>query len=254
MIDDIKIIASLTSYGKRVNTVHLAIETILNQTHKADKVILWLAEDEFNENNIPNSLKSLVPRGLEIDFCEDIKSYKKLIPTLKKYPNDIIITFDDDIYYRDDVIEKLYNSYKKEPESIHCMRGHKMKFLSNGFLDSYNNWSMCIDKSVASLDIFPTTGGGALFPPNIFPSHTFKKELFMSLAPHADDVWFKAMSLLNNIKSVVVEHEAVGYSKRLKYIDNTQTNGLWVKNRNEEDGNNKQIKDVFTKYKLFLFS
>lgn len=48
-----KIIASLTTYGSRINSVDLTLKTILNQTKKADKIILWLAEDEFNFDNIP---------------------------------------------------------------------------------------------------------------------------------------------------------------------------------------------------------
>ena len=51
-----KIIASLTTYGSRINSVDLTLKTILNQTKKADKIILWLAEDEFNFDNIPKDL------------------------------------------------------------------------------------------------------------------------------------------------------------------------------------------------------
>ena len=36
------IIISLTSYASRVQTVHLTIESLLNQTIKPNKIILWL--------------------------------------------------------------------------------------------------------------------------------------------------------------------------------------------------------------------
>lgn len=39
-------------------------------------------------------------KELTIDWYHDIKSYKKLIPTLQKYPDSIIVTADDDIIYR----------------------------------------------------------------------------------------------------------------------------------------------------------
>jgi hypothetical protein len=246
-----KIIASLTTYGERINTVHLAIETILNQTKKADTIILWLSEDEFNIHTIPENLKNLQIKGLEIKFCKDFKSYKKLIPTLKLYPNDIIVTFDDDIYYKDDVIELLYNSYLNEQNIIHCIRGHKMKFLSDGSLTSYDKWDMCIDSSEASFDIFPTGVGGILYPKNCFYEDICEENLFMKLAPYGDDIWFKAMSLKKMIKSKIVKNDSIGYSKTLNYIGNTQDNALWLRNKDELNGNNQQIKNVFSKYNLF---
>ena len=38
-----KVIISLTSYPKRINTLWIVIETLLRQTMKLDEIILWLA-------------------------------------------------------------------------------------------------------------------------------------------------------------------------------------------------------------------
>ena len=43
-----KVIVSLTSYPKRINTVWITIETLLRQSFKPDKIILWLATDQFD--------------------------------------------------------------------------------------------------------------------------------------------------------------------------------------------------------------
>lgn len=90
---------SLTTFGKRIQDVFLAIESIGFQSLKAGRVVLWLAEDEFQDSRLPLSLNRLVERGLTVNYYEDIKQYKKLIPSLKSYPNDIIITIDDDMLY-----------------------------------------------------------------------------------------------------------------------------------------------------------
>ncbi len=58
-MENLRIIVSLTTYGKRINTVHLTIKTLLNQTYTFDKIILWLAEDEFTLDTIPQELKEL---------------------------------------------------------------------------------------------------------------------------------------------------------------------------------------------------
>ena len=78
-----EIIISLTTYSLRIHNVYIALESLLNQTIKPNRIILWLAEEEFNEANLPISVLRLKERGVEIRFCEDYKSYKKLIPTLR---------------------------------------------------------------------------------------------------------------------------------------------------------------------------
>lgn len=86
------LIISLTSHPKRIKNSHIAIESLLKQTIKADKVILWLGKDKFpnKEQDLPNELLKLREKGLTIEWCKDIGSYTKLIPALKKYPNSII--------------------------------------------------------------------------------------------------------------------------------------------------------------------
>lgn len=127
-----QLIVSLTSYPARIETVNQTIKSILNQSIKADKVILWLAPEQFpnKEKDLPEQLLSLRAKGLTIDWYHDIKSYKKLIPTLKKYPDAIIVTADDDNIYAVNWLEKLYNSYIKHPQDISCHR--ITKFINNG--------------------------------------------------------------------------------------------------------------------------
>ena len=81
-----KIIVSLTTFPKRIKTVHITIEQLLTQSVKPDKLILWLAEEQFpnKENDLPEDLLRLREFGLTIGWCKDLRSYKKLLPTLKE--------------------------------------------------------------------------------------------------------------------------------------------------------------------------
>ena len=108
-----KVIVSLTSYDLRINDVKYAIYSLLNQNFPPDKLILWLDEDSFpqREENLPHDLLELRDFGLTIDWCENLRSYKKLIPALEKYPDDIIITADDDIFYRPNWLQILYDEH-----------------------------------------------------------------------------------------------------------------------------------------------
>ena len=118
------IVVSLTSFPERVNTVIKTIKTLLTQTMKPDVIVLWLAEEQFpnREKDLPEELLSLKDFGLTIGWYNDIRSYKKIIPSLKRYPDSIIITTDDDIYYAPDTIESLYKSYLEYPHDIHAHR------------------------------------------------------------------------------------------------------------------------------------
>jgi hypothetical protein len=239
------IIISLTTHKKRIFDVPLVIESLFEQTRKPNKIVLWLSDNEFNDSNIPLILKKQQERGLDINYCKNIKSYKKLIPSLKKYPNDIIITVDDDFIYPYDIIENLYSAYKKNPSNIYCYRCHKMIFGKDGKLKPYNKWIINYSNYESDLSIFPTGCAGCLYPPHILNEEVFNESVFLKIAPHADDVWFKAMSLMNNVKC-----QKVLYDTKMIPLYNNQNIALEIKNVHNKQ-NDVQIKQVFDYYKLW---
>jgi len=105
-----KLIISLTSYEKRLKDIHYTLYSLLTQSIKPDKVILYLDKTKFNDTNSPQNVSRFFKNGLEVHYVEDIGSYTKLYPALNEFPNDIIVTADDDIYYEKDWLEKLYSS------------------------------------------------------------------------------------------------------------------------------------------------
>lgn len=116
MEKDEKIIVSMTSWKKRINNVANVINDILKQTLLPNKIILNLSSDEFKNgrNDLPIELLKTIDTN---ELCElywvkeDTKPYKKLIPTLLRFPNDVIITIDDDIEYPKNFIELMYKEY-----------------------------------------------------------------------------------------------------------------------------------------------
>ena len=99
-----ELIVSFTTYNKRIHDVHLVVESIAQQTVKPHRLLLWLDEDEFTQDTIPLILHKQIERGLDIRFCPNYRSYKKLVPTLQCFPNANIITVDDDILYPHDIV------------------------------------------------------------------------------------------------------------------------------------------------------
>ena len=202
-----RFIVSLTSYPERLNLdVHYCIFSLLNQTLKPDEIVLWLAIEEFpnKELDIPERILKFKENGLTIKFTHNIKSYKKLIPALKEYPNDVIITADDDIYYDKQWFEKLYNAYLDDDNCIICNRAHKVKIDEYGNIAPYKSWDKLIDDSTSSYLNFFTGSGGVLYTNSLLYKDIFNEELFTKLAPNADDIWFWAMAILNKTKIKII--------------------------------------------------
>jgi SAM-dependent methyltransferase len=260
-------IVSLTSYKKRLSdTAPYAIVTLFDQSIKPDKIVLWVANED--RENVPEIMEKLVAKGLEIRFCEDIRAYTKLIPALLEFPDDYIITADDDLYYPQSWFEQLLVEHKKNPRKIICHRAHGIKVDENHSPLSYNKWDFCIEPNLYFVHIFisqeqsvhkhqfeaifPTGVGGILYPPRCFYKDITNKELFVKLSYMNDDIWYWAMAILNREyfgeenPYIVVEN---GYSKNLQTIAPEQQqdgNALW--NYNSQGVNDKQLKAVIEHY------
>jgi glycosyltransferase involved in cell wall biosynthesis len=228
-----ELIVSLTSYPPRIGTAHQAIETLLRQTKKPDRLILWLAESEFpgKERDLPAELLNLVPRGLTIEWCENIKSYKKIIPALKKYPDALIGIADDDNLYADDWLQKLYDSHLKNPDAITGARVRRIGLSERGEIQPYCRWRLSAGGPPSFLNLL-TGVGGALYPPGSFHEDVAREDLFMALAPRADDLWLWAMAVLNDRKiKAADDHEFIAH-----LIAGSQECALW--DANGLDGEN----------------
>lgn len=242
-----KIIISLTSYPQRLNIVHLAIESLLNQTKKPDKIILWLKKEEINKRKIPITLLRLQERGLQIKLVnENLRSYAKLIYAIKEFSNQIIITIDDDVIYPRNFIEKLYKRHLEYPNCIIAYRCSIIKKESSNKLAPYKTWSPAINVYKPSFKFFFTGMGGVLYPPNSLHRDITNSNLFLTLCPLGDDIWFNAMSLLNKTKVMPVYKNFIEFP----IIPNSQSFALWKTNV-EEGKNDEQLKKVFDYYDLY---
>lgn len=243
----LQLIVSLTSYPRRIDSVFLTIESLLNQTLKPDKIILWLSTAEITPNDLPDKLRTLKSRGLDIRFVdENIKSYKKLIYAFEEFSDYHIVTCDDDILCPNWFLQGLYESYQIHPQAISTYRCRVMSKLSADALSPYLCWPFANNRT-PSYNIFPNGGGGTWYPPNsLAPDIT--NRLFMKLAPTGDDIWFKAMSLLAKTESVVAKSRSIDFP--YIYIQHAQAETLWQKNIYENDS---QVKAVFDHFNLYDF-
>ena len=242
--DNVEIVVSLTSFPERINTIHLCVKTLLNQTYKPDRVLLWLAKSQFpnQEEDLPKALLKLKKNGLSICWCDDIRSYKKLIPAIEKYPDSAIITTDDDVYYGKNWLKGLVDSYKEHPEEIICYRAAKIEFDNGRFIrDDIQPYSEYKDATY----LHQQTGvGGVLYPPHSLYKDILRRNAFMQLAPTNDDLWFWLMAVLNGRKIRILQ----GNTFKLYYIGETQKFSLTSINDHGEKLYYNQLEAIFEAY------
>lgn len=202
---EVPVVVSLTSYEERFDDLVISLYSLLNQTIKPDRIILWLSDEFEGVNDLPYEITRFIKNGLEIRFVKDIKSYTKAVYAFKEFPNAIVVTADDDIYYPKNWLEKLYHSYITHPQDIQVHRAHRVK-LKEGVIAPYESWDKHIEEESARYDNFLTGVGGVLYPPGCFSKEVLREDIFLKEAPTADDIWFWVMALINNRKIRVVKN------------------------------------------------
>lgn len=194
MKDKQKIIVSLTSFPKALPYAVQAIRSILAGSVLPDKIVLYLDTQKFPGCTLPQELVALKAESpiLEIRFDPaEIRSYKKLIPAINDFPDDIIVTIDDDINYHPNMLRDLLYLHQQLPDAILAHRARKVK-LNARYFDwrIYKRRHFIFKKLHFNHLIMQTGVGGVLYPPHALDESMLKPALFMDLAPTCDDIWF----------------------------------------------------------------
>lgn len=241
-ISDDTLIVSLTSYPARISKLWMVIKALLNQKLVDNfKVILWLSENQFPKglDSLPKSLTNLIEKGLDIRFVsDDLKSHKKYYYAFKEYPNNIVVTVDDDVLYSPILLRTLLDAHDKYSDCVICNRGVKINKEK-----SYRNWGKVDNFMIPVSSIMPTGIGGVLYPPRCYNNNIFNIEAIKSTCINGDDLWLNFMCRLNGTKVV---HTGVRFG--FITVLSSQETALCKENVNH-DKNDIQI-DAITKWML----
>ena len=129
MDDKQKIIVSLTSFPAAIPYAVQAIRSVLAGSLLPDKIVLYLDTQKFPGGVLPPELEALKAESeiFEVRFDPaEIRSYKKLIPALRDFPEDVIVTIDDDIFYHPNMLRDLLKLHRHLPEAIIAHRVRKV--------------------------------------------------------------------------------------------------------------------------------
>lgn len=234
------VVVSLTSYPPRYATLHLTLQSLLSQSLAADRIVLWIAHADMAL--LPVAVTKLQAAGLEIIACEDLLSYKKMIPLLQQGSAASIVTADDDIYYWSDWLRQLMDARTPGKLEVVCHRMHRMRLSASGDPIPYNEWEFETTNTEASKLNFPTGIGGVLYPQGVFGRRVLDVDAFMALCPRGDDIWFWWMAGANG-----ATFKRVPQRNEIYCWEGTQDVALW-KNNLVGKYNDEQIAAMIQRY------
>lgn len=172
-----KAVIALTSWKKRIDTVHKTIENLFTQGDY--HICLTLSTDEFPlmEKELPQSLMQHIDKFEILWIKPNLYCFKKILFAMDKYKEVPIISADDDCIYTENYADKLYNAWLNDKDSI---------------------YSYCIDTFIKPF-VFQN-GPAAIYPPNCFGEYKFKYLSSNILKTLHDDIYYGILSFYLKIK------------------------------------------------------
>lgn len=243
-----RLIVSLTSFPAAIPYAVQAIRSILNGSLLPDKIVLYLDTQKYPDKQLPSELEVLKSECsfFEVRFdSRDIRSYKKLLPALEDFPEDIIITIDDDIKYHKNMLKELVEVHKILPDSIIAHRVRKVKPQKPYSKWRKYKWYDFIFKKYHFSHLAMQTGvGGVLYPPHSLDSKMLDPDVFTKLAPTTDDIWFWLAAVSHGTYVVPVPF---GKTRALE-VGKPNELSLKTINVNPNDDRNRKAFDMVLEY------
>lgn len=200
----IPVTLSMTTFPARVNRAWIAIETLLRQTVRPERFLLVLNTEEFPDKKIPRRIQRQTKRGLQILWVEkNGKSFDKLLPSIKAFPDYPTITVDDDKFFPPDLLALLWARHLAHPANIVGARGWAIKSGVDGSIRFGANWVRVNSPSVGRYFHLPG-GNGVLYPPGSLDSRVKEISAALEICPTTDDIWFWAAAMSRGTRFTVL--------------------------------------------------
>jgi hypothetical protein len=140
------VVVSLTSYGSRIESVHLTIESIARGSVRPARMILWI--DSIDDlNALPPALERQRGRGLEILLADNYGPHTKYYPYVESETNFAVplVTADDDIIYPSNWLAGLMTAHRTHPHAIVGYWIRRLAFGADGRPATYTAWPYASD-------------------------------------------------------------------------------------------------------------
>lgn len=196
-------IVSLTSTADRLAIARYTLLSLLNQRATADRITLNLSREPYlldkGVRAVPDWLRDLQDRSLvEVHWTENTGPYRKLLPTLAECRDeDVVVSCDDDVIYREAWLSSLLEHARDHPNAIVC--GHARVPIENvaGRLQSYVQWPRVWSEGDYPA-LVPVGVGGVVYRKPLLDYEFLTWREYLRAAPKQDDLWFREASERKN--------------------------------------------------------
>lgn len=196
-----QVIVSLTSFPAAIGFAGRAIQSILNGSVLPDKVVLYLTYSQFGDSGIPQEITDLARNNpiFEVrNYDRDIRSYRKLVPALRDFPDAVIVTVDDDVAYDRHLLRDMLRLHKLYPGMVLANRAKRVLPDRPYRKWPKYRWYHFLGRKIGGSFLTLQTGvGGVLYPPHCLKDEMIDEKLFTKIAPTTDDIWFWAAAVAN---------------------------------------------------------
>jgi hypothetical protein len=200
--DKADVTVALTSFPARISYVARTIESLQRQTVRPARIVICLARGQFVGRQLPMSLRIQLrrPNVLLLWVEEDTRSFKKLVPVRRRFPEEVIVTVDDDVTYHRRFLQHLLDVADDHPGAIVGTRGWELS-VEDGSLAPYLAARSANARSVQDR-VLLTGIGGILYPPRALAPSLLSDPLAHELCPTADDIWFWAVARVTGTSTI----------------------------------------------------
>ena len=239
-------VVSMTTYGTRIKTVYLVLESIASGSVLPSQLILWVNDLQvFRTPPLP--LQRLIRRGLEIRLTEDYGPHKKYYPYVASAASfdHPLVTADDDVFYSRWWLAGLVSAHNQNPDVVNCYRAYVVRFADR-LLQPYPAWGPC-ESMEPSLSHFPLGTSGCIYPEPFLRILKHAGDGFRQSCPRGDDIWLHANALRAGFKVRQIRERPVIFP----CVPGTQCNGL---SRVKAERIDEQIRKTYTARDIALLA
>ena len=232
-------VVSLTSYGLRIDTVYLTIESIACGSLLPSELILWL-DDEERSRSLPVTLQRLIQRGLSVRICENYGPHKKYFPYVNSQEKFAVplVTADDDILYPRNWLQSLTEAFERNPNVVNCFRARIVSFQGDR-MAPYAKWPLCQSTKPSWRHLLNGVSG-VIYPPRLLAALRTAGQAFEQCCPRADDIWLHANATRAGFKIQQIRKRPIHFPM----IPGSQESALYFDNM--ASGNDAQIAKTYT--------
>lgn len=200
-------IVTLTSFPARMSFVPKVLDSIYSQTQQPDAVVLHLSLEEYpqHEGSLPSDvLQYTYNKGMMLRWHDgNERCWKKLIPTMREWPDAEIISIDDDIIYPLHFVETITREFRENGCSQPITCGHVPWKNWGGIYSHYGCFSLTQAKFHAPyvFELYDRYIRKVVLENSV---KTFDDELY-TLTALCNGIFYKASSM--NLNPLRKEHQ-----------------------------------------------